>query len=63
MSIGVLATEMKRIQYIKNKMGGDFVIYCIDGYKYINGPFSSTSPTQMFEKVGGVSVPIRCSMQ
>jgi len=75
MAMNTWSVEIKQLQYIEQETGGNFRIYCISlddtdkGYMFINGPFSSTTPVQMFEireivldgKTTPFSLPTECS--
>ena len=56
-------TEMKILQFIEVWKGGNWIIYCLGGYKYV-GSYSMTGVTQMFKtEEGNISLPIKCSME
>tara|TARA_B100000686_G_C16715309_1_gene931621 strand:+ start:1317 stop:1580 length:264 start_codon:yes stop_codon:yes gene_type:complete len=55
-------TEMVILQFIEVHKGGNWVIYCLGGYKYI-GSYALSSVSQMFETEGNISLPIKCSME
>lgn len=57
------AEEVPKSNYTVLEKSNIYIIYCVQGYKWIKWDIIYSSPVQMFEYYNAVSVPVMCKME